>query len=140
MISRAFLFSSSSTTWARIAPRLWAVFLARWNFVRRARRRVGITSSTMRMVVRSRQVASAASPVVVRVVTPRTTPMVPAKLSTGVTPPKISRSISPSLYRPLSPYSPVSTAPPRGTAGSLSPAMAPATAAATPRPSAASPF
>ena len=92
------------------------------------------------MVVKSRQVASAASPVVVRVVTPRTTTMVPARLSTGVTPPKISRSISPSLYRPLRPYRPVSTAPPRGTAGSLSPAMAPATAAATPKPSVFSPL
>ena len=139
MISRASLFSSSSTTWARMAPRLCSVFLARRNLDRRAERRLGITSSTTRMVDRSRQVASAVPPVVVRVVTPRTTLTCPPTLSTGVTPPRISRSRSPSPSRADTPFSPVSTAPPRGTAGSLSPAMAPATAAARVSPDRAVP-
>ena len=95
---------------------------------------MGITSSTMRMVVSSRQVASAASPVLVRVVTPRTTLTTPAACSTGVTPPRTRVSISVSPYRASSPSTPFSSAPPRGMAGSLSPAMAPATAAATAAP------
>ena len=97
---------------------------------------VGITSSTIRMVVSSRQVASAAWPVLVRVVTPLTTEMTPPTSSTGVTPPRMSTSISLSPYRAVRPLSPRSSAPPRGTAGSVSPAMAPATAAArVPAPS-----
>ena len=82
------------------------------------------------MVDSSRQVLSAASPFLVLVVTPRTTEISPAALSRGVTPPRTSRSISLSLYWTFSPLRPRSTAPPRGTAGSFSPAMAPATAAA----------
>ena len=134
MISRASLFSSSTTTWERMAPRLCSVFLARRNRALRALRTVGITSSTMRMVVSSRQVASAASPVLVRVVTPRTTLTTPATLSTGVTPPRTRVSISVSLYWAWRAPTPLSSAPPRGTAGSLSAAMAPATAAATAAP------
>ena len=91
------------------------------------------------MVESSRHVPSAAPPEVVRVVTPRTTLITPPLSSTAVTPPRISRSRSLSLYRLASPASPASSAPPRGTAGSLSPAMAPATAAATASPSAAPP-
>ena len=56
-----------------MAPRDCSVFFARVNRARRASRIPGMTSSTTRMVVSSRQVASAAPPVVVRVVTPRTT-------------------------------------------------------------------
>ncbi len=73
MISRLTRFSSSITTSERMAPRVWALFLARLNLARRALRMPGITSSTTRMVLSSRQVASAAPPVLVRVVTPRTT-------------------------------------------------------------------
>ena len=86
----------------------------------------GMTSSTTRMADRSLQAGSGAPPEVVRVVTPRTTLTTPPRLSTGVTPPKISRSMSLSSSRADSPLSPDSSAPPRGTAGSFSPAMAPA--------------
>ena len=91
------------------------------------------------MVVSSRQEESAAPPVVVLVVTPRTTLMDPPALSTGVTPPRISWSNSLSSYRWDRPDRPKSSAPPRGRAGSVSPAMAPATAAATDSSEAASP-
>ena len=90
------------------------------------------------MVVSSRQVASAAPPVVVRVVTPRITEHRPPTSSTGVTPPRMRVSMSFSPKEELRAPTPRSTAPPRGTAGSLSAQMAPATAAATwpPGPSA----
>ena len=69
-------------------------------------------------------------------VTPRITLTTPPRLSRGVTPPNTSRSTSLSSSRVDSPLSPDSSAPPRGTAGSLSPAMAPATAAASVSPEA----
>ena len=97
MISAAAFFSSSTITWERMAPRFRTVFLALENLLRRALRIVGITSSAIKMVVSSRQVASAAPPVVVLVVIPRTGVTVPARLSRGSTPPRTSRSISLSL-------------------------------------------
>ena len=99
----------------------------------------GITSSTIKMVVSSRQVVSGDSPVVVRVVMPRTTETTPATLSRGVTPPRTSRSMSLSLYCWERPCRPVSSAPLKGRAGSLWAAMAPATAAAAVRPDSAVP-
>ena len=91
----------------------------------------GTTLSTTRMVVSSRQVGSVTPSVLVRVVTPRMTEHLPPTSSTGVTPPRtmVSMSLSPRVMARLP--MPRSTAPPRGTAGSLSPQMAPATAAAT---------
>ena len=47
------------------------------------------TTKTTRMADRSRHAASAAPPVVVRVVTPRITLTTPPRLSTGVTPPRM---------------------------------------------------
>ena len=108
--------------------------MARRNLLRRTSRRPGITSSTTRIADRSRHAESDAPAVVVRVVTPRITLITPPELSTGVTPPKISWSTSLSSSRTDSPFRPSSSAPPSGTAGSLSPAMAPATAAARGRP------
>lgn len=95
---------------------------------------LGITSSTTRMVVSSRQVASAASPVLVRVVTPRITEHTPPTSSTGVTPPWRRVSTSLSLYRVAKLPIPWRAAPPKGRAGSASPQMAPARAAATRAP------
>ena len=97
MISAATFFSSSTITWERMAPRLRTVFLVLENLLRRAARTAGMMSSTIRMVVSSRQVVSAAPPVVVRVVMPRTGEITPAWLSRGVTPPRTSRSMSLSL-------------------------------------------
>ena len=97
MISALRLFSSSTITCERIALRVWVVFLARLNLRRSALRTCGITLSTIRIVLSSRQVLSAASAVVVRLVMPRTTLTIPALLSSGVTPPRTSRSICVSL-------------------------------------------
>ena len=57
----------------------------------------GMTSSTTKIVVSSRHVLSETPPVVVRVVTPRTTEHTPPASSTGVTPPwsSVSSSLSP---------------------------------------------
>ena len=97
MISAATFFSSSTMTWDRMAPRFRTVFLVLANLLRRAARTAGMMSSTIRMVLSSRQVVSAAPPVVVRVVMPRTGEITPAWLSRGVTPPRTSRSMSLSL-------------------------------------------
>ena len=94
MISAASFFSSSTMTWERIAARFRALFLLREKRLRRAERTEGITSSTIKMVVSSRHVASAAPPVFVRVVMPRTGDTTPATHSRGVTPPRTSRSMS----------------------------------------------
>ncbi len=77
------------------------------------------------MVVSSRQVVSAAPPVVVRVVMPRTGEITPAVLSRGVTPPRTSRSMSLSVYAVLRPPSPRISAPLSGTAGSRPEAIDP---------------
>ena len=61
-----------------------AVFLVRANLLRSALRTAGMISSTIKMVVSSRQVVSAAPPVVVRVVMPLTGDTTPATLSSGV--------------------------------------------------------
>ena len=90
----------------------------------------GITSSTMRVVVSSRQVASWTPPVVVRVVMPRMGETAPATASRGVTPPWTSRSTSLSPYCSATPDRPGRAVPLRGTAGSLTAAIAAATAAA----------
>ena len=97
MISEASFRSSSKITWERTAPRVWAVFLARGNLARRAFLTPGMTSSTTKIVVSSRHVLSETPPVVVRVVTPRTTEHTPPASSTGVTPPwsSVSSSLSP---------------------------------------------
>ena len=86
------------------------------------------------MVVSSRQVVSAAPPVVVRVVIPRTGDTVPAVLSRGVTPPRTSRSMSLSVYAVPRPPSPRISAPLSGTPGSRPEAMTPARAAAANTP------
>ena len=117
-------------TWERIAPRFRAVFLLRRNFARRLSRRPGITSSTMRMVLSSRQVASETSPVFVRVVMPRTGERMPPRLSSGVTPPRTRLSIFPSVKLAAVPPRPRSAAPFTGRAGSRSAASIPASAAA----------
>ncbi|MEI3362503.1 MAG: hypothetical protein V8R75_07995 [Oscillospiraceae bacterium] len=64
------------------------------NRLRSAVRMEGMISSTIKMVVSSRQVLSAAPPVVVRVVIPRTGETTPPTLSRGVTPPRTRRSMS----------------------------------------------
>ena len=94
MISAATFFSSSTITWERMALRPRAVFLALENRLRSAVRMEGMISSTIKMVVSSRQVLSAAPPVVVRVVIPRTGEITPPTLSRGVTPPRTRRSMS----------------------------------------------
>ena len=134
MTSAASFRSSTSTTRDCTAPLVWAVFFALGNLARSASRTPGITSSTTRMVVRSRQVWSLACPVFVRVVTPRITQQLPPTRSTGVTPPRISASTSLSSNRFSKAEMPCNSAPPKGSAGSLPPQMAPATAAATHAP------
>ena len=96
MISCARLFSSSTITCERIAARTCAVFLLRTKRARSDARSAGITSSTIRTVVSSRQVLSAAPPVVVRVVMPRTMLTSPLTHSSGVTPPvtRVSTCVS----------------------------------------------
>ena len=89
-----------------------------------------MTSSAIRIVVSSRHVVSAAPPLEVFVVIPRTGEETPPTVSIGVTPPRTSWSISLSLSLLSAAPKSVSSAPLIGTDGSVFPAITAATAAA----------
>ena len=83
-----------------------ALFFARVNFARRLLRMAGTTSSTIRIVPSSRNVASCVWPVFVLVVMPRITLTLPPQHSSAVTPPVTSASICVSSYTALTPVTP----------------------------------